>query len=184
LLYEHAAVNQYAPLGNQPWMYSGLFKDRQQVIKYKWVLHWLRKFEKEWKKYPHVLNYINTHPKLELAHINSVVLLSRLILFNDMYHQNFTCDNRYMKIYYKYRNRFNANNSPKHRVDKVTKGRFHHVINLHGSVTSSMGHQLCGYKQLKGDILSIEALEVGPRELHDNAKLGMEKRKRKRKKDK
>ena len=171
MYYEHASILYFIPSKYNPWIYTKYFEDLNHVKKFKWVLHWALKLEKEWIKNSKAYSYIKNHPKLELAQINAVINITKLILYHQMYHEKFRCDSYYVKIYYKYVYRFNGNNSPKYRVKKRVKESYESIINDYGTIISTIGHRLCGYKRLEGD--DFVWYYGDGKLLYSNAKLGI-----------
>lgn len=163
LFYAYSFKGRYY-LKPQPKRYEkGLYKDPVQVAKLKQIVDWSIKKEKKWAENASVLQFIKDRPDIELVQIASVTILLQDILRYQIHNIEFTCDDRYVNLYYGYVTRYVVEDSPLHRVDNNMRKRFNNPIIGHGYNINFFGHRLCNFKKLpnysigKAEYLKSEA---------------------------
>jgi hypothetical protein len=129
-------------------LYQGLYKDPKQYHYLQQVVEWSVKMEEEWQQHPAVTKYMRKHPDIELVQIVSVTLTLHEIILYQIHNLKFTCNDRYLNLYYDYVIRYCAKDSPYYRVDKNMKMSFDPPVLFHGTTINFFGHRLCNKPRL------------------------------------
>lgn len=130
--------------------YEGLHKDPNQVKKLKQIVGYFLEKELEWGKHPQVIEYLKLNPDIELTHIASVIILLHDILRYQIFNLEYHCEDKYVKLYHNYVERYTGEDSPYFKVDRQMQRRLDNPIIYHGATHNFIGHSLCGFPKLKG----------------------------------
>ncbi len=132
------------------WYEEGLSKDQEQYEHLKQVVEWSVKLEKEWQQHSEILAYMRKNPEIELAHIVGVSLLLHEIIWYQIYNLLFTCEDRYLDLFYTYINKYTDDDSPYFRVDRKLQKSFNNPVIYHGEEINFFGHRLCQRPKFPG----------------------------------
>jgi len=157
--YQWIYGSRYSLTPSPDWYYKGLYQDSQQYRYLKQVVDWAIKMENEWPQHPTVVQYMRENPDIALIHLASVGLTLHEIINYQIHHLEFTCNDRYVNLYYEYVTRYRAKNSPYYRVSRQLQKSLDHALILHGEVINFFGHRLCNFPILPGyNITSVRSL--------------------------
>lgn len=128
--------------------YDGLFRDKIQVEFLKKIVDASVHMEQSSKEFDKVRMHIFERPELQLINLVSTALMAREILYYQIHNLEFTCDGKWLSIYYKYVDRYNTETSTLTGVDQDLKRSFDKALLYHGSRINFFGHALCGLPKL------------------------------------
>lgn len=148
LYYEYSFMGIYFVKPQVRCYTEGLYKDREQYEYLQQVVDWTVRLEDEWARYPEVMEYMEKNPDIHLIQLASTVLLLHDILYYQIHNLEFTCENSYLNLYYKYIQKYLADESPYHRVDRQLQKSFDPPVIYHGDKINFFGHRLCDRPKL------------------------------------
>ncbi len=122
---------------------KGYFQDPQQFAYMKQVADWSVQMEQEWQGHPEVLEYMKKHPQIELAHIVGVVRILHEVVMYKIQHLLFTCEDKYLDHYYRYRHWYHGADSPLRRLPEKWDDKMVVPVVLHGAVINFFGNRIC-----------------------------------------
>lgn len=148
--YQYIFNGQYTVVPSPDSYHKGYYKDPQEYHYLQQLVDWSVLLEKEWSNHPQVGEYMQSHPRMELSHIVGVCRLLHEILEYKIQNILFSCDDRYLDLYYHYRRWYEGKGSPRWKVPRSLSNSMDLPVIWQGDILNFFGNRLCNRSKLSG----------------------------------